>query len=958
MKPSVFSLFRPLSVTAVVTTVFALHSEVKAQSTWNTNTSGNWGTAANWTGGVPNAAGATANATFNVTATRTITLDGVNGTHRTIGTLTIGDLTTRSNAFVISSAAGTTNSLIFDSGGAGNAALTTTTLSVSDTINAPIILNSSLDINNASTEGTTARTLTLNGAITSGNASAKVITVTGASAFANVRIAGNIIEGAGPTSLVKNGTNILTLAGAANSYTGGISLTQGSLFLNSATAAGTGALTITGGTLGSTVATALSSNNAQNWNGNFNFGGTTDLNLGTGAVTMSASRQIGLTGTTTAGVGPMITVGGDIGGGAFSLTTINSGSSSGVTTILNLDGTNTYTGGTNVNGGVVRFADAAAVPVTGNITVGVNGSLSVSGVHTTLAGWLGNSKLVTTSTGALALTGNSSEAYNPIGFNGLSLGAQVGSTVVYTGAITASAAGYFVGGGGGSIEFSNLNAFTGGSGITVGNGGSGTTILSNSNDYTGTTTVRAGTVLNLRNNGALGGTTLGTSVNAGGGIQLQDNVTITGEALTLNGTGAGVAANNIPNGLATINGNNEWAGNITATTTGGNNVRFGAVGGNLLVSGNVAIGGSAALVLTGDGGTGEISGVVSGTGSTNPIIKNGDSVWTLSGTNTFTGLVRLDDGVLIASSIGSAAAAGNLGQTDNVIGFGETTATGTLRYIGTGEVSARGISLRSTSTSNAGGGVIEQAGTGVLEFSGNVSSATTTVKTITLTGSTAGTGKLSGVIGTTNAAINVVKNGSNTWEISNTGNLYTGATTVNAGTLTVTGNINSSTALNVTGGTFAWGASDIVTGPVNLSGGLLQTNDFSDSLGVLTLTGASQISMAGAAGSIVAFGNSSSATWTAGGLLSILNWTGSVSGGGSDQILFDSVTPGQGITASQLSKIVFVDPNGNAGTYSAVFVGNEIVPGDLIPEPSVMLLGALGGLGMVIRRRRSTADPS
>jgi len=958
MKPFAFSLFRPVSTAAIVATVFAVHSQVKAQSTWNTNANGNWGTAGNWTGGVPNSAGAVANVTFNITNTRTITLDGANGTHRTIGALTIGDLTTRSNSFVIVSAASTTNSLIFDSGGAGNATLTTTTASVSDTISAPILLNSSLDINNQTTEATTARTLTLTN-VSANSAGNKVVSITGAGILANARIVGNITDGAGSVSIVKNGGNILTLGGAtmtASNYSGGVTMTAGTLLLNSATALGTGAFTVTGGTIGSSVATTLSTNNVQSWNSNFNFGGSTDLNLGSGAVTLSANRQIGLTGTTTAGVGPVITVGGDIGGaGAFSLTTINSGSGAGITTILNLDGTNTYTGGTNVNGGVVRFADAAAIPASGNIAVGVNGALSVSGVHTTLAGWLGNAKLLTTSTGALALTADSNEAFNPVGFNGLSLGAQVGSTVVYTGNLTASTGGYFIGGGGGSIEFSNLNALTGVNAVTIGNGGSGTTILSNSNDYSGATTIKAGTTVIPKNTGAFGGTTSGTTVNAGGSIQLQDGMTIIGEALTINATGSAATAGNITNGLASASGNNEWRGNVTALLTTGNNVRFGAVGGDLLVSGNVAISGTAAqsLVLTGDGGTGTVSGVISSTSITTPIIKNGDSTWTLSGANTFSGVVRIDDGVLVASTIGSATTAGNLGQTNSALGFGEGSTTGTLRYIGSGEVSARAISLRTTSGS--GGAIIEQAGTGELEFSGNVSNAHTAVKTVTLTGSTAGTGKLSGVIGSgTNTTLNVAKSGTGSWVISNTGNLYTGATTVNAGTLTVTGNINSSTALNVTGGTFAWGANNIVTGPVNLSGGLLQTNDFSDSLGVLTLTGASQISMAGAAGSIIAFGNSASATWTAPGTLSILNWTGSLSGGGADQITFDSA----GLTAAQLGKIVFVDPNGNTGTYSAMFIGNEIVPGDLIPEPSAMLLGALGGLGMVFRRRRSAVESS
>jgi len=73
----------------------------------NTTTSApqQWGTAANWNGGVPNATGATANITSNIAATQTITL----GANRTVGTLNLGDITDGSNRWTI-----TGNTLIFD----------------------------------------------------------------------------------------------------------------------------------------------------------------------------------------------------------------------------------------------------------------------------------------------------------------------------------------------------------------------------------------------------------------------------------------------------------------------------------------------------------------------------------------------------------------------------------------------------------------------------------------------------------------------------------------------------------------------------------------------------------------------------------------------------------------------------------------------------------------------------
>ena len=83
------------------------------------------------------------------------------------------------------------------------------------------------------------------------------------------------------------------LAGA-NTFNGGLNLTTGTLNINSATALGTGTFTNSGGSIdnSSVGAITLVNNNPQNWNGDITFTGTKDLNLGTGAVSLSASRQV------------------------------------------------------------------------------------------------------------------------------------------------------------------------------------------------------------------------------------------------------------------------------------------------------------------------------------------------------------------------------------------------------------------------------------------------------------------------------------------------------------------------------------------------------------------------------------------------------------------------------------------------------------------------------------------
>ena len=110
---------------------------------------------------------------------------------------------------------------------------------------------------------------------------------------ANGTFSGIIQNATGTIALTKTGTGTLALAGS-DTYSGGTTLSAGRLNVNNAAALGTGPLTISGGTIGNTSggAITLSTNNAQNWNGNFTFAGTNDLNLGTGAVTMSSSRTV------------------------------------------------------------------------------------------------------------------------------------------------------------------------------------------------------------------------------------------------------------------------------------------------------------------------------------------------------------------------------------------------------------------------------------------------------------------------------------------------------------------------------------------------------------------------------------------------------------------------------------------------------------------------------------------
>ena len=95
----------------------------------------------------------------------------------------------------------------------------------------------------------------------------------------------------GTVGFSKSGNGTLTLSGANTGLSGPVTLNAGTININNASALGTatGALVINGGTINSNVAGITTANKTQNWNGDFTFTGTQDLNLGTGNVTLGGT---------------------------------------------------------------------------------------------------------------------------------------------------------------------------------------------------------------------------------------------------------------------------------------------------------------------------------------------------------------------------------------------------------------------------------------------------------------------------------------------------------------------------------------------------------------------------------------------------------------------------------------------------------------------------------------------
>jgi len=196
-----------------------------------------------------------------------------------------------------------------------------------------------------------------------------IVNLSGASLYSGLLRDGT----AGTLALTKSGNGTLTLDTTTNTYSGGTTLSAGTLNINSASAIGTGPLTILGGTIDSTSGgVTLAANNAQNWNGSFTFGGSNSLNLGTGAVALNSTPVI-----TTNGTG-VLTVGGVISGAGFGFDKTGPGT-------LTLSGANTFTGPITVSAGILNLSgaiNAAAVANTGQVTIGdttANAILNIAG---------------------------------------------------------------------------------------------------------------------------------------------------------------------------------------------------------------------------------------------------------------------------------------------------------------------------------------------------------------------------------------------------------------------------------------------------------------------------------------------------------------------------------------------------------------------------------------------------
>jgi autotransporter-associated beta strand protein len=327
----------------------------------------NWGSGGIIGGAIPGATSGTTNtdtATFGNSDVTTVLPDA----NRNLEFISFDGSTT---AFTIGSTSG--NALLMTTGGTIQIASTFSGSNISETINAPVTVEGNYTLaNNSANAGVS---LDFGGAISAADQGGSALTVAGAG---NTDISG-AIGGINFIELVKSGAGTLTLSGN-NSFTGGVFLSAGIVVIGNNNALGTGALRVSGGTLQADGNGPYTLSNAVSPSSTLTVAGANGFTL---AGPISGSAKIMKTGAGT----------------------------------LTLSGNNTFSGGTTISSGVLVSANAAAL---GTGIVVLNGGTLRAASLASPTGFGGTSTSVT-GAGTGWTVNNTAITGNPINYNVLTL---------------------------------------------------------------------------------------------------------------------------------------------------------------------------------------------------------------------------------------------------------------------------------------------------------------------------------------------------------------------------------------------------------------------------------------------------------------------------------------------------------------------------------------------------------
>jgi filamentous hemagglutinin family protein len=455
-----------------------------------------------------------------------------------------------------------------------------------------------------------------------------------------------LISGSGSLTVTGGGT--ITLSGS-NTYSGGTTISMGVVKAGRATALGTGAVTVNSGaaldlngqTMTSTGMLTLNGTGVSNGGALMNSGGAATYPglavLGAASSIIGGSGSIALTNTgTTTGATYDLTLGGAAGGsmaGVIGTTTGRVNKEDAGTWVLS--GSNTYSGGTFINGGTLQIssdANLGTAPGTAATNITINGGtlavagqvspgFAIQGTRLISMGSSGgtianNGNYPLTVNGAITSSGPVSLTGGDITFGSIAVSTASPILVKSTGNIVQNAS-TTVSTAGGSITYWADSDGSGDGAITVNAGASGSLTQINANN--GDIVMGGGSGVNASAGVARGtyGVLVGNYANVLAGT---GNVTLLGTSNLTTGSGVFVGSNSTVSGANVSITGNGFANN----TTSSNGVWLsGTASASNLLTINATGGGTASTSTSGGTNYGLFlyGGVAEATGSGNVLIN-------------------------------------------------------------------------------------------------------------------------------------------------------------------------------------------------------------------------------------------------------------------------------------------------------------------------------------------------
>ncbi len=368
---------------------------------------------------------------------------------------------------------------------------------------------------------------------------------------------------------------------------------------------------------------------------------------------------------------------------------------------------------------------------------------------------------------------------------------------------------------------------------------------------------------------------------------------------------------------------------LEGTDTFSNNSAKGTLVIKSAVSSDTGVSGT--LVLSGSATTGNVvSGVLSDGSGTLAINKTGAGTWSLTGTNTYSGVTTITGGILSTNLLANGGTASGIGQSSNAAA-NLVINGGTLQYTGGAASTDRNFTIGSSNAAT-----IDASGTGALTVSGTAVYATANVaSSLTLTGASTALNTLSGILANNGTGLtSVTKAGAGTWVLSGV-NTYTGNTTIFFQPGSVTGSLIIGGSGSLGAGSYAGNiavqtasfiynssANQTLSGTISGAGALTESGP-----GTLTITAANTFTgvTTVTAGTLVLGNNlalqDSALNTSGGGVVSVTGFTTPTIGGLTGTMNLASViTTGY----SSITALTLNPQSGISDTYSGVIADGAV----------------------------------